>query len=96
MSVQIVDNCITCGACFWECPTEAVSPGNPRPVINEQECTECWGFFGESQCMVVCPVNAIALHAEPIEQLAGRYAALEPVRAAQDTWIWRRLDRREA
>jgi len=66
MSVRIDERCVTCGACVWECPTEAISPGAPRPIVDESACTECYGFFGESQCVVVCPVDAICVSAEPV------------------------------
>jgi len=91
MSVAITVRCITCGACEWECPNEAISPGALRPVVDENLCTECYGFFGESQCMVVCPADAIVVHDESREDLADRYARLQPARQAQDTWIWRRF-----
>jgi hypothetical protein len=41
--------------------------------------------------MVVCPVNAIAVQIEPVENLASRYKRLRPTQPAQDTWIWQRL-----
>ena len=91
MTVQIVENCVTCGACVWECPNEAVSPGDPRPVVEENLCTECYGFFGEAQCIVVCPVDAIVLKPEPVEDLLNRFRQLHPDKTAQDTWIWRRI-----
>lgn len=91
MSVQINERCVTCGACLWECPTEAISAGDPRPVVNEDSCTECHGFFGESQCIVVCPVEAIVVKPEPVESLIDKFARTFPDRQAQDTWIWRRL-----
>ena len=91
MSVSITPGCIACGACLWECPTEAIAPGAPRPVIEQNSCTECYGFFGESQCVVVCPVDAITTQPEPIEGLAARFRRLYPGRPLQDTWVWRRL-----
>jgi ferredoxin len=91
MSVKIVEACITCGACVWECPTEAISPGKPRPVVNENACTECYGFFGESQCVVVCPAKAIIGVPERVKQLEDRFQQLYSGRAMQDTWIWQRL-----
>ena len=91
MSVTITQQCITCGACEWECPNEAISPGAPRPVVNEQRCTECYGFFGESQCVVVCPAAAIVVQPEAVEILADRFNDLHPERQARDTWIWQRI-----
>jgi len=91
MSVRIIEKCVTCGACLWECPTEAIAPGALRPVVDENLCAECYGFFGESQCMVVCPANAIIVNLEPIDSLAAKYNRIHPSRQAQDTWIWRRI-----
>jgi ferredoxin len=91
MSVSITSKCITCGSCVWECPNEAISPGSPRPVVDPQRCTECYGFFGESQCMVVCPAKAIDVTAEPIDDLARRFDALHPGLERQNTWIWARI-----
>jgi ferredoxin len=91
VSVQIIESCVTCGACLWECPREAISPGELRPVVDAAACTECYGFFGESQCMVVCPVGAVVVdRPEPLEALAERYQRFHPERPPQDTWIWRR------
>jgi ferredoxin len=93
MSVQIEDQCVTCGACLWECPSEAISPGAVRPIVRQAACTECYGFFGESQCIVVCPANAISVVMEPIEDLQLRFRSLSPGAAPQDTWIWQRTGR---
>ena len=88
MSVRIAENCVTCGACVWECPTQAIAPGTPRPVVEPEACTECWGFFGESQCMVVCPVAALVRVPESVDRLAERYRVQRPELPPQDTWIW--------
>jgi Fe-S-cluster-containing hydrogenase component 2 len=61
--------------------------------VLQAACTECYGFFGESQCIVVCPTNAISVVMEPIEDLQGRFDSLWPDAAPQDTWIWRRIGR---
>ena len=66
-------------------------PGDPRPVVNENSCTECYGFFGESQCVVVCPVGAVVGVPEEVRQLEVRFQSLYPGRVMQDTWVWRRL-----
>ena len=81
-----------CGACIWECPNEAISAGDPRPVVDQKNCTECYGFFGESPCIVVCPAKAIIVDSEPEEILAGRFRHIHPNRQPQDTWIWQRID----
>lgn len=91
MSVEITTACVTCGACLWECPTEAISPGDPRPVVDERLCTECFGFFGESQCVVVCPVQAVVTVPEDVEDLAHKFAQLRPERRPVDVSVWRRI-----
>lgn len=93
MAVKINAGCVTCGACLWECPQEAILPGSPRPVVDEDACTECYGSFGESQCMVVCPADAIVPVPEPIDTLEAKFRRMHPDSEAQDTWIWRRLVR---
>lgn len=94
MAVRIIENCVTCGACIWECPNEAISPGDPRPLVDEKLCTECYGFFGEAQCIVVCPEQqAIVVKLEPVEELLDRFHRIHPDRRPQDTWIWRRNGR---
>jgi ferredoxin len=90
MSVAIVESCISCGACEWECPNEAISPGAPRPVVDESRCTECYGSFIESQCVVVCPVGAITVKPESIGDLTGKFQALFGHRRPQNTWDWQR------
>jgi ferredoxin len=92
MSVVITERCISCGACEWECPNQAIAPGEPRPVVDEASCTECFGFFGEGQCIVVCPAAAVLTKPEPVAALASKFERLHPGRPLQDTWVWRRLD----
>jgi ferredoxin len=52
MSYAISDECISCGACQSECPTEAISEGSDKYVIDPGKCTEC------GACDDVCPVGA--------------------------------------
>jgi ferredoxin len=91
VGVRITDRCVTCGACEWECPAEAISPGSRGPEVDPAACTECYGFFGESQCIVVCPVDAIVVDQEPVDALRQRFARTHPGRRPDDTWIWRRI-----
>lgn len=93
MSVVITERCINCGACEWECPNMAISPGDPHPVVNQDLCTECYGFFGESQCIVVCPVDAIVVIPETTEVLEKRFVRTNPTAKLQDQWIWQRVGR---
>jgi ferredoxin len=92
MSVAINETCITCGACEWECPNQAISLGAIHPIVDQDLCTECYGFFGESQCVVVCPVKAIVVvNTEPSDKLLERFNRINPNREPQDTWAWRRI-----
>jgi ferredoxin len=95
MAVAIDQSCVRCGACEWECPAEAITPGAHGPVVETEACTECYGFFGESQCIVACPVDAIVTQPEPASELERRFARNHPGRRPEDTWIWRRIGRPE-
>ena len=55
MSYVITDECIACGACEPECPTEAISEGEDQYQIDPEECIEC------GACAEVCPVDAPVL-----------------------------------
>jgi len=57
MAYMITDECIACGACETECPVEASSEGDVIYVIDANVCVECVGYFDESQCAAVCPVD---------------------------------------
>ena len=52
MAYSINDECINCGACESECPTNCISEGDGKYVINEGECISC------GACAGVCPVGA--------------------------------------
>lgn len=53
MAYFINDECIACGACEAECPTEAISPGDIY-VIDADTCIDC------AACTDACPVDAIS------------------------------------
>jgi ferredoxin len=59
MSLVIVDECISCGLCFEECPYGAISEGDPVYVINPDLCTECEGSESGPLCVKVCPMDGI-------------------------------------
>lgn len=59
MAMMINDDCIECGACITECPTESISEGTPY-AINPDTCVECVGHYDSPQCASVCPVGAIS------------------------------------
>lgn len=52
MAHFISDECIACGACEAECPTEAISSGDDIFVIDADACIDC------GACADVCPVDA--------------------------------------
>ena len=52
MAYVISDDCIACGTCISECPSEAISEGDIYS-INPDLCTEC------GTCADVCPNEAI-------------------------------------
>lgn len=73
MAMIITDDCINCGACAVECPTEAIyEPGESwisnatisTPLSNEhfyivpKICNECAGFQ-IVRCISICPMDAI-------------------------------------
>ena len=58
MAFMITEECISCGACEFECPTESISEGDEIYVIDPETCVECVGHFDEQQCALVCPVDA--------------------------------------
>ena len=77
----ISEECISCGACEPECPNEAISEGDEIYVIETDKCTECRGFYDESQCASVCPVDACIPdpnNEETDEQLLAKFTKLHP------------------
>lgn len=52
MAYQIGEECISCGVCAGECPTNCISEGDAIYVINADECIDC------GNCANVCPVDA--------------------------------------
>jgi ferredoxin len=52
MAYKINDKCIECGSCQDECPTNAISHGDGKYVIDPEKCIEC------GSCASVCPVGA--------------------------------------
>jgi ferredoxin len=59
MAMKITDECISCGACVPECPTESISEGDTYYVIDISTCVECVGHADSPQCVSVCPVDCI-------------------------------------
>ncbi len=59
MAMKITDECIACGACVPECPTESITEDTPIYIINADTCVECVGHADAPQCKDVCPVDCI-------------------------------------
>ena len=59
MAMKITDECISCGACVPECPTESITEGDIIYVIDAATCVECVGHHDSPQCVSVCPVECI-------------------------------------
>ena len=81
MAYMITEECILCGACEPECPNEAISEGDIVYVIDPERCTECVGHFSESQCALVCPVDACVSdpdRQESQEELLAKFRTLSP------------------
>ncbi|MCL2087449.1 MAG: 4Fe-4S binding protein [Oscillospiraceae bacterium] len=53
MAYKITNECIACGACESECPTDAIASGDPIYTIDAEKCIDC------GACEGVCPTNAI-------------------------------------
>ena len=52
MAYVINDDCINCGVCVGECPTECISEGDGKYVIAKDACVSC------GACAGACPVGA--------------------------------------
>jgi ferredoxin len=59
MAMKILEDCINCGACEPECPSEAITEGDVIFEINSDTCVECEGHYDEPQCVDVCPIDCI-------------------------------------
>ena len=60
MTMKIQDDCIACGACVPDCPTESITEGDGTLyVIDQTTCVECEGHFDSPKCVSVCPVDCI-------------------------------------
>jgi ferredoxin len=60
MAMKITEECIACGACVPECPTNSITEGDGTLyVIDAATCVECVGHHDSPQCVSVCPVECI-------------------------------------
>ena len=81
MALKITSKCINCDMCEPECPNEAISMGFDTYEIDPNKCTECVGYYDNSTCQRVCPIqNAIIADPEHIEthdQLLAKFEQLK-------------------
>ena len=56
---MITEDCVNCGACYYECPVGAISEGEDRYIIDPDKCTEC------GICVDVNYCPAWAIHKAP-------------------------------
>ena len=52
MAYLINDDCIACGACVADCPTDAISENDGKYIIDPEKCIDC------GACNGTCPVDA--------------------------------------
>ena len=88
MPLRINDSCINCDACVSVCPSQGISEGDVRYVIDQDACSECVGFFSQPQCADVCPMDSCVLNVRMImseEELFARALAVHADSANQPT-----------
>ncbi len=74
MALMITSDCTACDACLPECPTEAISEGDPY-TIDPDLCIECVGVNDSPACASVCPVDCCVPdpdHVETKDQLTAK------------------------
>jgi ferredoxin len=59
VALLITDDCVACGVCEPECPTNSISEGDDGEIyiINTSTCIECEGDYDEPRCAEICPIE---------------------------------------
>ena len=79
MALKITEDCISCGACEPDCPTQAITEGDTLYEIAPDRCTECVGSYESSRCVDLCPVDSCVPDTEESkEQLLEKWKKLHP------------------
>ncbi len=60
----VADECISCGDCESECPTESIAMGKIVFEINAGTCKECEGEHDSPKCVELCPIDNCILPLE--------------------------------
>jgi ferredoxin len=55
VAIITADECVGCGACIDECPSEAITLNDNNVAVVNDECIDC------AACVDVCPTDAIAM-----------------------------------
>ncbi|MBS3790571.1 MAG: NADH-quinone oxidoreductase subunit NuoF [Candidatus Thermoplasmatota archaeon] len=53
ITYTITNSCVSCGTCVEECPSDAISEGEEKYVIDQEICIQC------GACEEACPIDAI-------------------------------------
>lgn len=53
----VADECISCGDCEPECPTNSIREAKGTFVIDKDTCTECEGVYKKPKCVQLCPID---------------------------------------
>ncbi|NJL89555.1 MAG: 4Fe-4S binding protein [Coleofasciculaceae cyanobacterium SM2_1_6] len=70
MAHTISSQCINCGDCTPQCPTNAIKVDDGELWIDPLLCNDCAGYADSPQCVIACPVNRPPL---PLHPKKGRY-----------------------
>ncbi len=52
MAYKILEYCVKCGGCFYECPAGAIIEGETQYTIDPAKCTDCGRCLTDNHCPV--------------------------------------------
>ena len=61
MALSIIESCVNCWACEPLCPSDAIYEAKPHFMIDANKCSECEGYFADTQCASICPIEGAIL-----------------------------------